>query len=74
MKRYTRLNGKVYCLYCGKEIDRSYEEFEQYYECGCEDFKKDIMIDDKISELNRQRPKAKYELTTVEKLTKLKGN
>jgi len=32
------------CLFCGKEIEGKYEEYDLYYECDCEDVKEALRI------------------------------
>lgn len=48
------------CLFCGKEIRKRYEDYTPYYECECEDAKKNSEITDKIRQLEMSRPVAKY--------------
>lgn len=55
LKGYERV-----CLYCGKDIDVSYDEYTPYYACDCDDAKKVREIEIKISELKKQLPKPKY--------------
>ena len=44
------------CLFCGEEKKQKWEEYESYYECDCEDAKKNREIDDKIRQLDWSRP------------------
>jgi len=52
------------CLFCGKEIPRRYAEYQEYYECECDDAKEDRRIWAEIIELERSRPKHRYTITT----------
>jgi hypothetical protein len=48
------------CVFCGKIIPVRYEEHTPYYECECEDAKKEREITEKIRHLNRERPIPKF--------------
>jgi hypothetical protein len=54
--------GQRICLYCGNPIESKYEDCTEYWECDCEDAKLDREIDDKISELKKQRPVKKFKV------------
>jgi hypothetical protein len=43
------------CLFCGKEIEGQYEEYEKYYECDCPDAKKKKQIEDLKSKIPREK-------------------
>lgn len=69
--------NKMRCAYCGKEIKPDVEidhgEITEYYHCNCEDAQKQLEIDtkkgklaseyhQKLLDLERAYPKAKYEI------------
>lgn len=61
------------CLYCGKNKTQYFEEYQEYYECDCNDsiLKRDI--DEKIINLQRQYPREKYiyeKLSVIKKIDK----
>ena len=68
-------NGKVYCAYCGKEIEADlkidgYDSYE-YYHCNCEDAMKEIEVrkeieaaEREVCKLTAKLPKPKFQLVT----------
>ena len=58
------------CLFCGEEKKQKWEEYESYYECDCEDAKKDREIDEKIRQLNWSRPANKFRIDKRDVLSK----
>ena len=48
------------CLFCGEKIERRWDECDSYFECECEDAKKNREISKKIHELELSRPKHKF--------------
>jgi len=48
------------CLFCGKEIEGHYEEYEKYYECDCPDAKKKRQIEKQIRDLESKIPQPKF--------------
>jgi len=48
------------CLFCGEQMESNWEDREQYWECDCEDAKRDRELDQKIERLNSHRPKHKF--------------
>lgn len=73
MKNNTKfLTGYEHiCLFCGKDIEQRYEEYESYYECDCEDAKKDRDITDKIRNLENSRPMYKFKTVKKDVLIKI---
>ena len=66
------INGSTnICLFCGNEKAEKWVEYERYYECDCEDAKKDREIAKQIIALRFQRPKPKYKI--VEKSILIKN-
>ena len=55
-------NNERYCAYCGKKIEADWD-YTNFYHCDCEDALKEIAIKKKISELRKEMPSPKYELT-----------
>lgn len=55
-------SGERICLFCGQPLKESYEEYEKYYYCDCEDAVETRRIESKIYELKRQFPRPKYEI------------
>jgi len=50
------------CFFCGQEKKEHWDEMTNYFECNCEDAKKNREIDRKISDLEYSRPKHKYKI------------
>lgn len=72
--KHIILGGKAYCAYCGMKIEPDVEidhhEETSYYHCNCADALKEIEIDKKVAEKEREiralretYPKAKYTVT-----------
>lgn len=63
----VRCSEKVYCAYCGKEIQPDSEidhgEVRDYYHCDCEDALKEIEIIKKIASLERDIQNLRRELS-----------
>lgn len=71
-KDFKFLSGYEHiCLFCGKDIKQRYEEYESYYECDCEDAKKNREISEKINSLEKSRPKYRFKISKKEVLTKI---
>jgi len=66
-------NYEHICLFCGKEIEGRYEEYEKYYECECENAVKDRDITEKIRSLERQRPSEKFRISKKYVLSEVKN-
>ena len=76
-------NGeKVFCSYCGKEIEpfTTWDEYEgeDWYHCDCADARKEFELNkqytelqDRIRELEKQYPKQRYRLVTRTVLEKI---
>lgn len=50
------------CLYCGEEMKQKWEEYDDYYECDCDDSKKEKAIRLKIEMLEKELPKPNYSI------------
>ena len=61
---------KPICLFCGKEEQQHYEEYESYYECDCDGAKKTREIKEKIEQLKRTLPTHNFEIKEVSVLRK----
>ena len=74
MKR--KVNDLEYhtCLYCGNEIKQRWEEYEPYYECECDDVKKNRRIDEQIRALDYSRPQPKFKFIQEKYVIPLKNN
>ena len=59
------------CLYCGGEKTQKYEEYESYYECDCNDAKKEREIKEKIKQLERTLPNEKFKTVKKDILIKI---
>jgi hypothetical protein len=60
------------CLYCGKEMQRLWDEYTPYYECDCKDAKLERMIEEQVRELKKKLPKPRYEIATVDIFRRIK--
>lgn len=58
----NNINFNRICMYCGQNKKEYWDEYTKYYECDCIDAIKDREIDEKIAELERSRPKNKYQI------------
>lgn len=63
--------GERICLFCGKEIESQWDEYDEYYECNCNDAVKNRLIDEKIATLERSRPEPKFEIEQRDVLIKI---
>lgn len=64
--------GEHICLFCGKEKEKEWDEYDYYYECYCDDAKKYKSIKEEIDKLELSLPKPKFIITS--KLVMYKEN
>lgn len=61
-KQFLGIFDNRICLYCGEEMQSKWEEYDNYYECDCEDAKKEREIQSQIEKLKYQLPKPNYSI------------
>ena len=64
--------GDRICLYCGQQEKQKWDDCESYYECDCDDAKKEREIRQQIEKLKQQMPRKKYEIREEQILYKIK--
>jgi len=69
-KDVTLKDTNIICLFCGKTMKQKWDEYNDYYECDCDDAKYDREIDREIEELKNMRPKHKYKIINKRILVK----
>jgi len=69
--KYLYFDNKVYCAYCGKEIQADTEidhyETTEYYHCDCNDARHEIDLIRQIQKKKEELKQIKNELSELEK-------
>lgn len=61
-KEFLGIFDNRICLYCGEKMKSKWEDYEKYFECDCEDAKKEREIRLKIQKLERELPRPNYSI------------
>lgn len=70
MSDMFRHESEDYCSYCGKIIPVQWQDRMRFYECNCEDAKKNREIDHQINELIRSKIKPSYKSVSIDKIVR----
>jgi hypothetical protein len=59
------------CLYCGEEEKKKWDDYDEYWECDCDDAKKERDIQHQIEMLKQEIPKYNYIVEDVEVIRRI---
>ena len=54
------------CKFCGKELKRGYEDYDEYYYCGCDGLKKFNILMNELEALNQKVSEKQKEIKDFE--------
>jgi hypothetical protein len=59
------MQGKLYCVFCGNKIHSRYEDYQEYFECECDDARHNRKIRESIRGLEKQLIKPRFEIRNI---------